>query len=190
MYQQVQALREEINNAEQKMKHYLGHDLGLGPGPGPLLLEELHKHEQQLESSLSLIRARKEQMLQHDNGNMYHWLMGAGQVHEQQQQQVPEQLPLYGEDEPINSTVLQLATTSSSSQFFPFHLHATQPHLQDYGNLILLSFCPLLIGFSHEFLVAYLNLPDPAKTGLTLGGVVFVVVVVSLIELLSYICLL
>jgi len=44
MYQEVEALREEVHNAEQKMKNYLGHDLG--PGPGALLLEHLHKHEQ------------------------------------------------------------------------------------------------------------------------------------------------
>lgn len=141
LYQELQALREAIHNTEQNMKHYLGEDLGLLP------LEGLHKHEQQLESALSIIRARKnqlmqqqldnlrrkEQMLQADNGNMYQWLMGGGQIHNQQQQQVMDQIPFYPEDQPGNSTMLQLATSSSSSpQFYPYRLLPTHPNLQDY----------------------------------------------------------
>ncbi|XP_074284546.1 MADS-box protein FBP24-like [Silene latifolia] len=132
MYQEVEAMKEAIGVAEQNMRHYLAEDLG------PLPLEELHKHEQRLESSLNLIRSRKnqlmhqqlenlrkkEQMLQADNGNMYRWLMGAGQ----------EQLemPFLGDDQPSSSTVLQLATSSSSPQFYPYRLQSTHPNLQIY----------------------------------------------------------
>ncbi|KAL2921832.1 MADS-box protein FBP24, partial [Bienertia sinuspersici] len=146
IYQELQALREAIHNAEQNIRHYLGEDMG------PLPLEELHKHEQQLESSLNMIRARKnqlmqqqlenlrrkEQLLQNDNGNMYRWLMGGGQLHEQQQQQQQQvlgQMPMiFGEDQPSSSTVLQLATSSSSPhQYYnPYRLQPTHPNLQDY----------------------------------------------------------
>ncbi|KMT16019.1 hypothetical protein BVRB_3g051960 isoform B [Beta vulgaris subsp. vulgaris] len=143
IYQELQALREAIHNGEQSMRHYLGENLG------PLPLEDLHKHEQQLESSLNIIRARKnqlmqqqlenlrrkEQLLQTDNGNMYRWLMGDGQLHEQQQQQVIGQMPFIygGEDQPSSSTILQLATSSSSPhQYFPYRLQPTHPNLQDY----------------------------------------------------------
>ncbi|KAK9724818.1 hypothetical protein RND81_05G100500 [Saponaria officinalis] len=132
MYQQVETLKEAIGVTEQNMRHYLAQDMG------PLPLEELHKHEQQLESSLNLIRARKsqlmqqqlenlrrkEQMLQVDNGNMYRWLMGAGQ------EQL--ELPFFGVDEPSSSTVLQLATSSSSPQLYPYRLQSTHPNLQTY----------------------------------------------------------
>ncbi|XP_056694407.1 MADS-box protein FBP24 isoform X2 [Spinacia oleracea] len=153
LYSELQALREAILNAEQSIRNYLGEDLG------PLPLEELHKHEQQLESSLNIIRARKnqltqqqlenlrrkEQMLQTDNGSMYRWLMGGGQLHEQQQQQQQHQqqhqqlmgqMPfIYGgeDQQPSSSTVLQLATSSSSPhQFYPYRLQPTHPNLQDY----------------------------------------------------------
>ncbi|XP_021774050.1 MADS-box protein FBP24-like isoform X2 [Chenopodium quinoa] len=142
LFSELQALREAIHNAEQSIRNYLGEDLG------PLPLEYLHKHEQKLESSLNVIRVRKnqlmqqqmenlrrkEQLLQTDNGNMYHWLMGGGQLQEQQQQQLMGQMPfIYGEDQPSSSTVLQLGTSSSSPhQYYPYHLQPTHPNLQDY----------------------------------------------------------
>ncbi|XP_021760723.1 MADS-box protein FBP24-like isoform X2 [Chenopodium quinoa] len=130
LYSELQALREAIHNAEQDIRNYLGEDLG------PLPLEVLQKHEQQLESSLNIIRVRKEQLLQTDNGNMYRWLMGGGQLPEQQQQQqqLMGQMPFIygGEDQPSSSTVLQLATSSSSPhQYCPYRLQPTHPNLQD-----------------------------------------------------------
>ncbi|XP_021729185.1 MADS-box protein FBP24-like isoform X1 [Chenopodium quinoa] len=143
LYSELQALREAIHNAEQNIRNYLVEDLG------PLPLEVLQKHEHQLESSLNIIRVRKnqlmqqqmenlrrkEQLLQTENGNMYHWLMGGGQLHEQQQQQLMGPIPFIygGEDQPSSSTVLQLATSSSSShQYCPYRLQPTHPNLQDY----------------------------------------------------------
>uniref|UniRef100_A0A803L2K6 Uncharacterized protein n=1 Tax=Chenopodium quinoa TaxID=63459 RepID=A0A803L2K6_CHEQI len=124
LYSELQALREAIHNAEQDIRNYLGEDLG------PLPLEVLQKHEQQLESSLNIIRVRKnqlmqqqmenlrrkEQLLQTDNGNMYRWMPF-----------------IYGgEDQPSSSTVLQLATSSSSPhQYCPYRLQPTHPNLQD-----------------------------------------------------------
>ncbi|CAO2838626.1 unnamed protein product [Amaranthus hypochondriacus] len=147
IYMELQGLREAIHNTEQSIRHYLGEEMG------PLPLEDLHKHEQQIESSLNIVRAqksqlmqqqlenlrRKEQMLQADNGNMYRWLMGDAQFHEQQQQQIMEQMPMIGyggdhQDKPSSSnTALQLATSSSSPHhFFPYRLQPTHPNLQDY----------------------------------------------------------
>uniref|UniRef100_A0A803L3B4 K-box domain-containing protein n=1 Tax=Chenopodium quinoa TaxID=63459 RepID=A0A803L3B4_CHEQI len=75
LYSELQALREAIHNAELRIRNYLCEDLG------PLPLEDLQKHEQQLELSLNnqLMQQqmenlrRKEQLLQTDNGNMYRW---------------------------------------------------------------------------------------------------------------------
>ncbi|XP_074319835.1 protein TRANSPARENT TESTA 16-like isoform X2 [Silene latifolia] len=120
MYHEIEALKEAIRVNEQNMRHFLAEDLP------PLPLEELLKHEQLLDSSLSLIRARKnelmeqqldnlrrkEQMLQVDNGSMYHWLMGGGQ------EQL--ELPLFGNDQPSSSTMLQLAASTSSPQLYPY----------------------------------------------------------------------
>jgi len=61
--------------------------------------------------------------------------MGGGQIHNQQHQQVMDQIPFYADDQPSSSTMLQLATSSSSSpQFYPYRLLPTHPNLQDYGN--------------------------------------------------------
>ncbi|KAK9672440.1 hypothetical protein RND81_12G100900 [Saponaria officinalis] len=122
MYKQTEAVKEEIRVSEQNMRHYLAQDLP------PLPLDDLHRLELQLDSSLNAIRARKnqlmdqqlqnlqtkEQMLQVDNGSMNHWLMGAGQDQ--------LEVPFFGEEHQqlSNSTVLQLATSSSSPQFHPY----------------------------------------------------------------------
>ncbi|XP_021761065.1 MADS-box protein FBP24-like isoform X2 [Chenopodium quinoa] len=121
LYSELQALREAIHNAELRIRNYLCEDLG------PLPLEDLQKHEQQLELSLNVIRVRKnqlmqqqmenlrrkEQLLQTDNGNMYRWLMGGVQLQEQQQQQqqLMGQTTLFIEEQPSSSTVLELATS-------------------------------------------------------------------------------
>ena len=53
IYMELQGLREAIHNTEQSIRHYLGEEIGSLP------LEELHKHEQQIESSLNIVRAQK-----------------------------------------------------------------------------------------------------------------------------------
>uniref|UniRef100_A0A803LNC5 Uncharacterized protein n=1 Tax=Chenopodium quinoa TaxID=63459 RepID=A0A803LNC5_CHEQI len=64
LFSELQALREAIHNAEQSIRNYLGEDLG------PLPLEDLHKHEQKLESSLNVVRVRKNQLMQQQMENL------------------------------------------------------------------------------------------------------------------------
>ncbi|KNA17560.1 hypothetical protein SOVF_078910 [Spinacia oleracea] len=116
---------------------------------------------------------RQEQMLQTDNGSMYRWLMGGGQLHEQQQQQQQHQqqhqqlmgqMPfIYGgeDQQPSSSTVLQLATSSSSPhQFYPYRLQPTHPNLQDYGksSIIIVVYPVFINGFIRSSKKVYSDL--------------------------------
>ncbi|XP_073032592.1 MADS-box protein defh21-like isoform X2 [Primulina eburnea] len=123
--------------------------------------EELRQLEQQLEHSVDKVRARKfqllheqlenlkktELMLEKENQEMYHWLMGS-QIQKQaeiehnqeamkelrlmEQQPLLNQFPFFGEDiveQP--SSELQLATLQ---QPHLYRLQPTHPNLQDFGT--------------------------------------------------------
>ncbi|GMP79511.1 hypothetical protein CsSME_00035022 [Camellia sinensis var. sinensis] len=153
-----------IRIPEHDDRRYKGEDLSSAR------YEDLDELEQQLESSVNKVRARKfqllqqqldnlqrtEKMLEKENQDMYQWLMSnhmkqqaeelnhhqqamteLSLVGQQHQQQVLEQFPFYGEEQP--SSVLQLASVPLQlhhhHHHHPYQLQPTQPNLQD-SNLL------------------------------------------------------
>ncbi|CAK9152021.1 unnamed protein product [Ilex paraguariensis] len=139
MYHELSRVKNETLNLQLSIQRYKGDDLSSAR------LEELDELEQQLEHSVNKVRARKEKLLEKENQEMYHWLMSnhiqkqqAEMEHHDQeaavtelkllgQQQVLEQFPFYGEEQP--SGVLQLA--SLPPRAYPYRLQPSQPNLQE-----------------------------------------------------------
>ncbi|KAI3672922.1 hypothetical protein L6452_39024 [Arctium lappa] len=154
MHSELTRMKKETLNLQLSLQRYKGDDLSSAQ------LEELNQLEQQLEFSVQKVRARKFQLLQQqvdnlqrtekvlekENEEMYHWLMGKQQEEINQQQaaamtelklvgqehQLFEQFPFYGSEEQPNS-VLQLAVNLPELQLhsYQYHLQPTQPNLQE-----------------------------------------------------------
>ncbi|GMP79512.1 hypothetical protein CsSME_00035022 [Camellia sinensis var. sinensis] len=164
IFNELTRIRNETHNLQLSLQRYKGEDLSSAR------YEDLDELEQQLESSVNKVRARKfqllqqqldnlqrtEKMLEKENQDMYQWLMSnhmkqqaeelnhhqqamteLSLVGQQHQQQVLEQFPFYGEEQP--SSVLQLASVPLQlhhhHHHHPYQLQPTQPNLQD-SNLL------------------------------------------------------
>ncbi|KAF5806321.1 putative transcription factor MADS-MIKC family [Helianthus annuus] len=154
MRNELTRMKKETLNLQLSLQRYKGDDLSSAQ------IEELNQLEQQLEFSVQKVRARKLQLLQQqvdnlqrtekvlekENEEMYQWLMGKQQeeINQQQvaamtelklvgqEQQLFEQFPFFGSEEPPNS-VLQLAASLPQLQLqsYPYHLQPMQPNLQE-----------------------------------------------------------
>ncbi|MFS7938524.1 putative transcription factor MADS-MIKC family [Helianthus anomalus] len=147
MRNELTRMKKETLNLQLSLQRYKGDDLSSAQ------IEELNQLEQQLEFSVQKVRARKLQLLQQqekvlekENEEMYQWLMGKQQeeINQQQvaamtelklvgqEQQLFEQFPFFGSEEPPNS-VLQLAASLPQLQLqsYPYHLQPIQPNLQE-----------------------------------------------------------
>ncbi|KAL4566187.1 hypothetical protein LXL04_030298 [Taraxacum kok-saghyz] len=148
MHSELTRMKKETLNLQLSLQRYKGDDLSSAQ------LEELNQLEQQLEYSVQKVRARKFQLLQQqvdnlqrtekvlekENEEMCHWLMGKQQEEMNQQQvaamtelklvgqehQLFEQFPFYGSEEQPNS-VLQLAANLPELQLHPYQYHRLQP---------------------------------------------------------------
>ncbi|KAM0042176.1 putative transcription factor MADS-MIKC family [Helianthus debilis subsp. tardiflorus] len=154
MRNELTRMKKETLNLQLSLQRYKGDDLSSAQ------IEELNQLEQQLEFSVQKVRARKLQLLQQqvdnlqrtekvlekENEEMYQWLMGKQQeeINQQQvaamtelklvgqEQQLFEQFPFFGSEEPPNR-VLQLAASLPQLQLqsYPYHLQPIQPNLQE-----------------------------------------------------------
>ncbi|XP_075496191.1 MADS-box protein defh21-like [Primulina tabacum] len=155
MFKELTQMKRQTLNLQLTLQRYKGDDLS------SVQFEELRQLEQQLEHSVDKVRARKfqllheqlenlkktELMLEKENQEMYHWLMGS-QIQKQaeiehnqeamkelrlmEQQPLLNQFPFFGEDiveQP--SSELQLATLQHPQ---PYRLQPTHPNLQDFGT--------------------------------------------------------
>ncbi|KAM0019388.1 putative transcription factor, K-box [Helianthus debilis subsp. tardiflorus] len=140
MRNELTRMKKETLNLQLSLQRYKGDDLSSAQ------IEELNQLEQQLEFSVQKVRARKEKVLEKENEEMYQWLMGKQQeeINQQQvaamtelklvgqEQQLFEQFPFFGSEEPPNR-VLQLAASLPQLQLqsYPYHLQPIQPNLQE-----------------------------------------------------------
>ncbi|XP_052189910.1 MADS-box protein FBP24 [Diospyros lotus] len=151
IYNEFIRMKKETHNLQMSLHRYKGDDLSSAQ------YEDLAALEQQLESSVIKVRARKfqllqqqldnlkrtEEMLEKENQEMYSWLM-SNHIQKQQEQvdhhqqaitelklvggqQVLDQYTFFGEEQP--SDILQHASVPPQLQ--PYRLQPTQPNLQE-----------------------------------------------------------
>ncbi|PSS19895.1 MADS-box protein like, partial [Actinidia chinensis var. chinensis] len=140
IFNELTRMRNETHNLQLSLERYKGHDLSNAK------LEDLDPLEQQLESAINKVRARKFQLLQQqldnlqrtetmldkENQEMYHWLM-SNQM--QRHQQADQEL------DPHQQAMTELRLVGHEQQQvldqFPFYGEAQPTSVLDLANVSL-----------------------------------------------------